>query len=199
MLGVPTAWSQRKPPVAMNASERSRTRRIAAPVGRLTCRVAEAERDSAHDPEDHEVERIVLYMRIKLRPKQQRNEPNQGECGGGEPHDDEGTRARPLLKLCPRAIAPDRHAGADCYSPPLEGPSVDEVRAHSGYFAHGEPVGFRVVSRQRIRGDEGAERGEAGHTRPRPNDVQESAGWMFWLTRNTLFGSYSALMLASRS
>ena len=39
--------------------------RVGAPVRRLTRRVAEAECDRAHDPEDHEVERIVLDMRIE--------------------------------------------------------------------------------------------------------------------------------------
>jgi len=39
---------------------------IPAPLGRLTCRVSEAERHSAYDAEDHEVERIVLYVRIEL-------------------------------------------------------------------------------------------------------------------------------------
>jgi hypothetical protein len=32
-----------------------------------------------------------------------------------------------------------------------------------------------------------------------PLSALYAAGWMFWLTRNTLFGSYCALTRASRS
>ena len=38
---------------------------VRASVGCLTRRVAEAECDRSHDPEDDEVERIVLDMRIE--------------------------------------------------------------------------------------------------------------------------------------
>ena len=38
---------------------------VSASVGRLACRVAEAERDGSDDPEDHEMERVVLDVRIE--------------------------------------------------------------------------------------------------------------------------------------
>ena len=68
---------------------------VAALVGRLACRVAEAERDRADDPEDHEVERIVLDVGIELRPQEQRHEPDQRQRGGEERGRNQGTCARP--------------------------------------------------------------------------------------------------------
>jgi hypothetical protein len=43
---------------------------IPTPVGRLTGRVSENERDTAHDPEDDEVRPVVLEVRVQLRAKQ---------------------------------------------------------------------------------------------------------------------------------
>ena len=66
MLGRPESV---EPQEAAGRHERQREEEdagIPTPVGRLTCRVAEAERDGAHDPEDQEVERIVLDMRVEL-------------------------------------------------------------------------------------------------------------------------------------
>ena len=79
---------------------------VPAAVGRLARRVAERERDRAHDPEHHEMERIVLHMRIELRPKEQRDEPDERERCGDHRHGDEGARARPLLQPGPRAGSP---------------------------------------------------------------------------------------------
>ncbi len=68
---------------------------VAPLIGRFSCRIAEAERDRADDPEDHEMERIVLDVGIELRPQEQRYEPDQRERGGEERGRDQGTCARP--------------------------------------------------------------------------------------------------------
>jgi hypothetical protein len=44
--------------------------RISASVGRLACRVSEREGDRTDDAEDHEVELVVLDVRIELRAEQ---------------------------------------------------------------------------------------------------------------------------------
>jgi hypothetical protein len=51
--------------------------RVAAAVCRLAGREAEHERDRPHQPEEHEVDAVVLEVRVELRAQQQRSEPDQ--------------------------------------------------------------------------------------------------------------------------
>ena len=77
MSGVPRAWRPRKPPVAMKARESRSTRASPAPIGGLARRVAEDERERAREPEDDEVEPVVLEVRVELRPEEQRDETDE--------------------------------------------------------------------------------------------------------------------------
>ena len=70
---------------------------VSAPVRRLTRRIAEAERDGADNAEDHEMEPVVLDVRIELRPKQERGEPDKRQRCRDEPDEHERSRARSPL------------------------------------------------------------------------------------------------------
>ena len=90
-----------KPPVAMNARDRSKTRASPPPVGRLACRIAERERHTADDAEDDEMRLVVVELGVELRPKQQRDEPDQRQRDREEAGDHD--RARPRSE--PRALS----------------------------------------------------------------------------------------------
>src|SRR5512133_1380159 len=93
--------------------------RVAAAVGRLTRRVAEAERDGTHEAEDYKVQLVVLDVRIEPLAEQKRDEPDQGQRGGDED------------RQCKRAG-----------SRTLPG-QLSSGRGHSGYFVPRRPIGFR--------------------------------------------------------
>jgi hypothetical protein len=57
---------------------------IPAPVGRLTRREAESERDGTHEPEEHEMKPGVHEVGVELRAEQERDEPDQRQRGGQE-------------------------------------------------------------------------------------------------------------------
>ena len=71
---------------------------IAAPLGRFTRGVAENECNAPHDPEDHEMRSIVLEVRVKLRAKQQRDEPDEWQCCHEERRGDTGHWSRMSLE-----------------------------------------------------------------------------------------------------
>ena len=50
---------------------------VAAPICRLARRVAEHERERAREPEDDEVEPVVLEVRVEARPEEQRDETDE--------------------------------------------------------------------------------------------------------------------------
>jgi hypothetical protein len=74
-------------------------------IGSLACRVADNEGHGARDPEDHEVEPVVLEVRIELRAEQERDKPDQRQRSGEDSGDDDGRRSRSLLKRGRRATA----------------------------------------------------------------------------------------------
>ena len=87
------------PQEAARRHERQREQKdagIAAPVRSLTPRVPEQKRRCARDPEDHEVEWVVLDVRVEPRAKQKRDEPDQRQRGGDEPAGNDSSRARSL-------------------------------------------------------------------------------------------------------
>ena len=79
---------------------------IAAPVRGLARRVPEEERRCAHDSEDHEVERVVLDVRIEPRAEEKGGEPDQRQRGGDEPAGDDSSprcRSAPSDMPCGRS------------------------------------------------------------------------------------------------
>ena len=79
--------------------------RVAAPVGRLPGHVPEQERHQPDDPEDNEVEAVVLKVRIELGTEQQRDQPNQRK--GSRNHADYDNRPPP--HSCSNHSSPKRH------------------------------------------------------------------------------------------
>ena len=93
-----------EPQEAAGRHERQRQQEdagIAAPVRGLAGRVPEEERHCAHDPEDHEVERVVLDVRVEPRAKQERDEPDERQRGGDEPARETTAPARARCRSAP--------------------------------------------------------------------------------------------------
>ncbi len=70
---------------------------ILAPVGSLPRRVADHEGERAGEPEDEEVEPVVLEVRIEARPEEQRDEADERQRRG----DDAGDQDRAEAALSP--------------------------------------------------------------------------------------------------
>ena len=98
---------------------------IAAPVGGLTCGVAERNGHRADEPEDDEVELVVLDVRVELGAEKQRDEPDEGQRRRKDADREQGVRARPTVGL----------AGSGCKG--------DRSRGHSVHYASRAAVGFR--------------------------------------------------------
>ena len=99
---VPKAWRPMKPPVAMNASDRSKYAGVPPPVGCLACRIAESERHTADEAEDDEMRLMVMELGVELRPKQQRDEPDQRQ----RDREEAGDHNRPRPRSEPREAQP---------------------------------------------------------------------------------------------
>jgi hypothetical protein len=67
---------------------------VSPPVRRLACRIAEAERHTTDEAEDHEVRLVVMELRVQLRPEQQRDEPDQRQRDREEADDQDRPRPR---------------------------------------------------------------------------------------------------------
>ena len=88
-----------QPHEAAGGHEREREQEdagIAPPVGSLSGRVSQDEGQGAHGSEDHEVGAVVLEVRVELRPQQQGDEPDERQCGRGDPEQENCRRTRSL-------------------------------------------------------------------------------------------------------
>ena len=81
----------------MNAMRQEQHAGVPAPVGRLACRIAESERHAADEAEDDEMRLVVMELGVELRPKQQRDEPDQRE----RDREEAGDHDRPRLRAEP--------------------------------------------------------------------------------------------------
>ena len=116
-----------EPEEASGRHERQREEqnaRIAAPVGRLTRGVAERDRDRADEPEDDEVELVVLDVGVELGAQEQREETDEGKCGRHDADREQGVRAGPAVGLAGSRGKGDRRRGHSVHYACKGGPSV---------------------------------------------------------------------------
>ena len=103
-----------EPEEASGRHERQREEqdaRVAAPVGRLTRGVAERDRDRADEPEDDEVELVVLDVRVELGAQEQREEPDERQRRRDDADREQGVRAGPPVGLAGSGGKGDRSRG----------------------------------------------------------------------------------------
>ena len=117
-----------EPEEASGRHERQREEqdaRVATPVGRFARGVAERDRDRADEPEDDEVELVVLDVRVELGAQEQREETDERQRGRHDADREQGVRAGPAVGL----------AGS--------GGKGDRRRGHSVHYASKAALGFR--------------------------------------------------------
>ena len=110
---VPSACSPMKPPVAMNASESSRTRASPRRFAASPAAKPRANATAADDPEDDEVRAVVLEVRVELLTQQQRDEPDERQRSGDHPDDDNRRRARAVPRCGDAGLPRDRRYESD--------------------------------------------------------------------------------------
>jgi hypothetical protein len=103
-----------KPEEASGRHERQREEqdaRVAPTVGRFARGVAERDRDRADEPEDDEMELVVLDVRVELGTHEQREETGEGQRRGHDADREQGVRAGPPVGLAGSGGKGDRRRG----------------------------------------------------------------------------------------